>query len=343
MGGHALSCGSVRIEKSDFLVVCEKVITELQRVYPNGKFAIPEQLPIKEDFGDLDIIYTNDVKVDSSLLSWAKSDGELYIPKYPYINSDVTSFDYEMPNGDIFQIDVIKIRPECFDFATKYYSFGDTGNIIGRAFNYAGFKLSHEGLKYKYVSKFNVKELFLTYDWQTALDFLEYPDYSKHNFYGLQSVFDYCFSTPFANHEIYMIENSNHTDRIRNVKRPMFMAMQDYINEHPNCTSGSYEDKETYHQNSLERAFEIFPHFYEEYQELVGLDAIENVFRYKFNGNIVSEYTGLKEKRLSIYMKDLIDEYDLKTQKNKKIIINSSDIEIKQMITGYLTYWEYGN
>ena len=343
MGGHALSCGSVRIKKEDFLVVCDKVVAELQRIYPNAKFAIPAQMPDKDSFGDLDIIYTNDEKIISTNLSWLQKDGTKYSPQYTFINSDVISFDYKLENSEIFQIDLIRIRPECFNFAIKYYSYGDTGNIIGRAYKYAGLKLSHEGLKYKYVTKYIVAELYLTYDWQTALNFLEYPNYDEHEFKDIQSVFDYCFSTPFANHEIYMLENSNHVDRIRNVKRPMFMAMQDYINEHPNCTNNFYLDKETYHTEILERAFKQFPNFYQEYQKLVELDLIENAFRNKFNGIIVSDITGLKEKRLSIFMKDFIDDYDLKSLLNKELMVAATDIEIKQMILRFLKKWEITN
>ncbi|MDD5149780.1 MAG: hypothetical protein PHC28_04780 [Flavobacterium sp.] len=341
MGGRALSCGSVRIDKLTYEKVCESVLTELKMKYPTGIFKIAEILPDKETFGDLDIIYSNDSKIDTSKLSWIQSDGSNYTPKFPYINSDITSFDYLLDNGEIFQIDLVKIPIECLSFAVQYFSYGDCGNIIGRAYKYAGFKLTFEGLKYKYLSKYTSKLLTLTVNWQEALDFLEYPVYQEYEFKDILSVFDYCFSTPYANTDIYQIENSNHVDRIRNKKRPMFMAMQQYINDNPNCTADYRLDIDIHRTNFLEKAFNQFPNFKIEYDNCVKIDINEQLYREKFNGNIVRLITGYEGKELSVFIQNFIAYFTLLGIDFKKFIITCDDL--KDKIKEYQLYYIHYN
>ena len=89
-------------------------------------------------------------------------------------NERHASFSYNFEDK-IFQIDFIIVSEKNFRFASFYYSFGDTGAIIGAMSKAWGLTFSDKGLFHNFCYNFGesgtfIKKIFLTDDISEALD-----------------------------------------------------------------------------------------------------------------------------------------------------------------------------
>ena len=136
----------------------------------------------------------------------------------------------------------------------------------------------------------------MTQDFDAALQFLGYDPARVHEgFDTLEEIFEYTMSSRYYSRDIYLLRNRNHTARTRDKKRPTYRAFLKYIAERDGGHNASYaKDKSEY----LPHIFRNFPHAEREYSD--------HQFRYqrkarikkKYNGRLVSEWTGLQGKEL---------------------------------------------
>src|SRR5690606_38413900 len=93
----------------------------------------------------------------------------------------------------VFQVDLISIPPESFDFARRYFRFSDLGNLIGRIARSTDTVLKHDGLYFQYRDgDLLYREILLTRDFDAALRYLGFePDRYHDGFEDLDDVFEY--------------------------------------------------------------------------------------------------------------------------------------------------------
>lgn len=203
--------------------------------------------------------------------------------------------------GNVFQVDFITIAPESFNYAKDYFSFNDQGNLVGRLFHAAGLSHRHDGLYY-YLrdGDYKFREILLTKDYAQALRFMGYsPDVFKAGFQTLEDMFVFVASSEFFNSDIFLLENRNAQSRIRDRKRPSYTAFLQWCEVTQGLPAYRYpKDKKEWH----DRLEEFFPGFLAERaqgeRDLAELREVKS----KFNGGLVSEWTGLTGKDLGQVM-----------------------------------------
>ena len=301
MGGKALSVESARLQRSEYEPVRDAVMEKLWQHLPHKRKTDIKAYASKPDFGDLDII----IEGPFDPIAIANALGASEIVR----NGDVTSIGI-MTNAGLFQVDLIKIESDAYEFARRYFSFNDLGNLIGRVAHKAGFKFGHRGLVYVVrdgaQNSHVVAELIVTQDWAQALKFLDYdPQAYERGFETLEDIYKFTVTSKFSNSDIYLLENVNAVARVRDRKRKTytgFLAWQKNPDVSKSIPKFDWSDKESRRAEFLEKAFALFPNFKDEHANSIERLRRQKIVGEKFNGNLVSELTGLAGRELGHFI-----------------------------------------
>lgn len=312
MGGNALSTKSHRLPAPLYHQVARDVVTALKRVYPGRVKEIPAYNQ-KADFGDLDVLIESSPEYDPFKLAEALHGREVVR------NGDCTSVGVTI-DYFYFQVDLVKVPPESYDFAFCYFSYNDVGNLLGRIAHKAGFKLGHLGLLYPMRDHEEGTHLLgepvVTRNFYEALSLMGYnPEPYRHRiesglgFNDLEEIFRYVVSSPFVNPDIYILDNRNHAARMRDRKRPTYQKFLKWLQEQPEWlvpkfpwgASGTKE-RALQKEGFLNRAFALNPEFKTDHYEIQMDYLYRQEVKAKFNGSFVSQWTGLEGKKLGGFM-----------------------------------------
>jgi hypothetical protein len=333
MGGKALSRPSVRLPKAAYDKLAARCAATLQAAYPQGRVAAVQSYAAKADHGDLDVLVT---APGYDPFQAAKALDAVEVVR----NGPVTSVgvlvptpakaDGEAAESCLFQVDLIAIDAPSFDYASRYFAFNDLGNLIGRTAHRMGLAHRHDGLWY-YVREgdYKFREIVLTRNYAEALWFLGY-DAQRFNegFETLQDIFEYVAGSSFFSRDIFLLENRNARARVRDRKRPTYMAFLQYCEAHPELPGFDYpESKSAW----LPRIVKHFAHFQREYdQALADLEERRTV-KVKFNGEWVSQLTGLQGKELGELMRRFKESFE-SPQAQRDFVLRSSDSELEARV-----------
>lgn len=332
MGGNALSVKTTRLSSDLYDALADLVIARLDSIFPGRrKMLIPSYFD-KPDFGDMDILIAGGDGYNPH--DAARELGAVEVVR----NGDVTSIGLSIDQG-IFQVDLIKVPPESFDFSLCYFAMNDLGNLLGRVAHKAGFKLGHLGLMYVLRDSENsdhvISELVVTQDWDEALSFLgydsvRYRDGLSGSFRTLSDIFKFVVSGCYFSKDIYILENRNHTARVRDRKRKTYMAFLEWLHSTP-CCDHILVEKCAFRQQMISRALDRFELFRESYFHATEVWKEEKMFRSIFNGRIVSDVSGFNGPDLGDLMrsirKSFRDDADLRS-----LILGMDMDSIKSMI-----------
>lgn len=338
MGGNALSHTSVRLTKKNYEWIAAECVARLRTVYPGKRIEALGSYNTKADFGDCDILIESSPEYDPYKMAGALQAVEVVR------NGPVTSVgvvvrpEINMHDGNVFQVDFIKIEPEAFDFALGYFGRGDAGNLLGRLFHACGLAFRHDGLYYYFRDPENpdykLCEILITQDFSKALEFMDYDPviYSK-GFDTKTDIYEFVASSRFFNSSIFLLDNRNARSRVRDKKRPMYMEFLKWCEERNDLNSFEYpKDKKTW----LPRIFETFPQFREEFKKSEQYLAEIKKSKAKFNGQMVSEMTGLQGKELGGLMKAFKESFE-SAQEQREFILRSTELEIKERVLELMT------
>jgi hypothetical protein len=314
MGGNALKNTTTRrLDKSDFDRVSAAITTRLKLKFPLARVDVIPAYASKSDFGDLDILVTAEGLSASggrdALRSLATNE---FFSTDMYPNGNVLSFDYRASPDQSepgFQVDVISMPEDAYDYALHYSSFNDLGNLIGRTAHKAGLTHGHDGLWY-YLREgtYLFRSILLTRDYDIALPFLGYSAERFHQgFQNLTEIFEYVSGSEFFNSKIFDLENRNAAARVRDKKRKTYSEFLKYVEARPDLPKYPYpEDKKEW----LPRIAQHFPHFQGEYDEAIRELGIQRAVKSKYNGEYVGTLTGLAGKELGLLMKRFKESFD---------------------------------
>lgn len=338
MGGNALSKKSDRIATKEFHLLADTLIPQIQKMYPGKRIALIPSYFNKPDHGDMDILIESGDQYHPEKLAAALGATE------HIVNGDCTSIGIHS-NEAFFQVDLIKSPPAEFEFSLKYYSMNDLGNLLGRVAYKAGFRLGHKGLYYSLYEQLEngerstevIDKILVTQDWNSALDFLGFNSHQydagiNGAFQELHDVFKYVASGRYFNPEIFLLENRNAAARVRDMKRKTYMEFLEWIRRPSNITyQFDWSEKKSIRSELLSSAFTLFPGFANEYQQSIATHQTKLLARSKFNGDIVSQITGLTQKDLGQLMQSIRSKFSDVNALNKWVV-ERSDHEIKNMI-----------
>ncbi|MGG4645931.1 nucleotidyltransferase family protein [Pseudomonas aeruginosa] len=316
MGGNALaSVGAARCSK----VVAEQMLSEFRSQFAVtiARFDVGARIaPImayrqKEDFGDLDVL------VDSTLFK--------QVPPVEFVNE--LSNNYGQPlhwvkNGPVLsiglplmepgrclQLDLISTPTEEFDFSLQYFSWNDAGNLIGRVAHKMGLKFGHDGLWLPMRDGTNLfDEILVTRDFSVALRFLGFnAERWKSGFDTLEDIYRFVAAGERFDPSLYPLEHRNHTARVRDKKRPVYMGFLRWLEAQPSLPVQEWHaDKTRY----LPEILEAFPELAEAHQASLQRLSRSKALRARFNGELVSEWTGLQGKELGKFIAHFKREHD---------------------------------
>lgn len=324
MGGNAIK-SSIRLTADNYA----KVVSDVKKALNGIPFEVIPAYFQKPDFGDMDLLFPAEATYTPVILKLLRATEVVK-------NGTVTSIGFPTDYG-VFQIDLIHVPLQFYEFALNYFSWNDCGNLIGRCAHRLGFKFGHLGLRYVLREPNNsshvLQELLITNSYKDALKFCgyNYEDYLKGvngGFQTLEDIFKFVMSSPHFNKEIYLLDNRNAISRVRDSKRKTYMSFLKYLE---NLTTPTVEvDKAVLREQHLALALETFKEFEYSYTKALKDQQDKNIFKEKFNGSIVREITGLHSEYLGsfivAYKKTFESEQDFNTFiiESPQEVINSS-------------------
>lgn len=312
MGGNALKdFGVQRVDKSTFNKIASKLKQELDLLRDKGvisRYDFTASFDSKETYGDADILYLGNPNTIEGLKEYFKPIGSLN-------NGDCFSFVYQYEDIN-FQVDMIKSKPEYYDYNLEYFSFNDRSNLVGVTAKKLGFKVSHKGLLYSInIDNQFVKDILVSTDWQKSLEFLKFYDI-KSTYDNIEEIFESVAKGSYFNPNLYLFEARNHDARTRDRKRPTYNAFLKWLSENsfPFAFDYSKTNLDKLKIYMFNRAKKMFGNdFVVEYDKVHLNHKNAKLIKEKFNGSIVQECTGLEGKDLGnfiVYFKSRFISFD---------------------------------
>ena len=124
------------------------------------------------------------------------------------------------------------------------------------------------------------------------------PEQKYNGFDTLEQIFDWIISSKYFNPELFQFENLNQTDRKRNRKRPTFNKFLEYIKDVKFESEGySFEKNKEIYREFIDKSFPEAK-LLATIAEIEEQDKNNQTIIAKFNGSLVMEWTGLKDKEL---------------------------------------------
>jgi len=296
MGGNALKniTETRRYSSDEYFAVVPEVTNIVRKVVgPAARIAVIPAYRSKPDFGDMDVLVE---MIDGGPKDFRGRLLEAFKAPDMYANGSV----YSIPLRDL-QVDLILSSPEKFDFSHNYFSWNDTGNLVGRTAHKQGLIFGHDGLRFPVRDgDYQFRELVVTRDFGKALVFLGYDAKRfQKGFDGLQDIFEYVASSKFFNRDIFLLENRNAISRIRDSKRKTYMEFLKWCEVRTDLPSFDYpKDKSVW----ITHICDQFPGFKIELDKAVADLAVQRTVKAKFNGAYVKDLTGLDGQALGQLM-----------------------------------------
>ena len=303
MGGSALkNTQTRRYDLDEYLRIANLVTVKLSSLDNVHRANVIPHIRDKQTFGDLDVLYTtwSDVAVRRDSIQ------RMFSPNEIVKNGDVISF-----NVEELQVDAIHSLYGASNYALKYFSWNDAGNLCGKLFHKFGLKHGHKGLVLPLRDGDNCfEDVHLTFNHDDALKFVELdPEKYNAGFDSLDDLFKYVASSPYYSPEFYKLENLNTIAKVRDRKRTTYNKFLEFGERYTGPIYTEFnKDKCVY----LQRIFDAFPHAYAKFEEANARLATQKFLKQKFNGNLVKELTGLSGKTLGAFMQHLREQFDFK-------------------------------
>ncbi len=240
MGGNALKHLNVRrVSKGELAMFMDEFVGLWEQHFvdpdvPLWYFAFPMPLAGKEDFGDLDVVYWCEPKDKETVLNLLSKH---FNSKGLKTNGGVTSIEW---NG--LQVDMIyEDTPEKMEWASNWYSHGDTMALLGRVYRYYRFVLKNNGLYFSVKTANFREDLPLNQDWKTSLNLLDYKLLSRFVELTEQDAFEYVFSSKLAFPAVYLEVRPE-----RPLKRPMQLRFYEMLEALPEMLRTKVHHKRSY-------------------------------------------------------------------------------------------------
>ena len=307
MGGHALGFEALRVSADQFSYIVKDFQNWMEEnVDCKFELTVIPAYRTKDSFGDADIVISCEAK------DWEIIIGTLSKKFVHYKNGKTFSFGWKTNYSETpFQIDLIYTgcAEDDFKVALDYFSYNDCGNLVGRLAHRCGFKYGHAGLIYVLrdpTNKSNViKEIVVTKNTESIHEFLDLDHEAfKQGFDTLEEMFEWVSSSRYFDPSIYLLDNINAVSRIRDRKRKTYMYFLQWCESlQLNIVTLTRDQVDILRRYKLAQALEHSLEFNLEYtNENYNFSKLILAKQF-FNGDLVSEWTGLKGKELGEFMR----------------------------------------
>jgi len=288
MGGNAIK-DARRIDYAELCIIETEIKTKLSQFDVDMDWEIPAAYRKKETFGDIDILIT--YKSDN----WKDNILKIFRPSQHSSNGNCLSIDY-----DGVQVDFIYYETYSeFLTAYNYFSWNDLGNLLGRVAHKNGMKFGHDGLwlRVEYEGTY-LGYVKVTDNMKSILKILGY-DYKRWaiGFDTLEDIFQFVVSSQHFDPSSYEYEALDHQNRLRNRKRKVYQAFLEWLKDKtfpsPSPIYLGLHDTNVFTKRDA----------------LIENHKMQKYLKQFFNGNIVTEFTGLTGKELGEFMSEYKNQY----------------------------------
>jgi hypothetical protein len=288
MGGNVFKNSSTRrVSAAEFVGIRERVVAQLTAAYPHRRIEVLPSYGNKPDFGNLSVFVEGDAIVSQLLavLSHGRS----------ALNNERLSLEHEG-----FQVDISFVPASKFDTVLAYHSFNGMGGLIGKVAHSLGLVLQQDRMFYKDLDGDQlVAEIDVANTWQQVLMLLgySYARWSK-GFASLDEMFAFIASSDFFEPADFMSVKP-----VVDGERPTVVQLfASYLQSASRPAAGKPE-------NLLELLYDRIPGFQERHREVMAQWSLQQerrqAVRAKFNGQLVSEWTGRTGRELGNLMADI--------------------------------------
>jgi len=215
MGGKALkNINCIRTNKLLYEEIKSIVLSKLLKIC---NFIPILEIPEKDSFGDLDLLYDSDINIKNIV-------NDLFSPKEISSNGNVLSFSYKINEIDYFQIDLIKV--DNIEMAKFYFGYGEVGLILGRILKKNNLTFGHEGIWVNYEN-----EKIILYENPIEICKFIGLNYTEwlSGFKNKKELFNWIIECKYFNIDYFDIEKFNSDYKKYYEKRPNFKEFINYI------------------------------------------------------------------------------------------------------------------
>lgn len=306
-----------RLETIDYhsaLFAVECILKELGLNY-----SIIDYVREKSSHGDLDIIVEHTRPVSNVL-------ADLLSKKVIAVKTSSSSLSFLLLT---FQVDLIFIESDKLDYAKKYFSWNDLGNLVGRVAKNIGFKHCHDCLKFVQREGDRVyKEHILSTDYNSILRILELDvDHFNKGFDTYIEMFEWVSKSPYFIPEKFEFDNLNNRNRVRDKKRKVYNMFLEWCKNQKFEAPIIIEDKDKF-------VLSVFPEFQLEYDSVLTKIQTDSDLKLKFNGTLLKEWTNLEGKDLGSFISKF------KTKYSTQDLLNSSAENIEQLVKDFYKIYD---
>lgn len=304
MGGSALKrCHVRRLNRFDYEELADDVLFKLAKVVPTARLAVVPAYRNKADFGDLDILVEAEMIPDELPLVL----NELFTCAELVKNGNIYSFEHRE-----FQVDLILVPGEIFDYALGYFAWNDLGMLEGKVARQLGVKHGHRGLQLELFDGTNrFAELTLTTDLDLAVEFLGFSSSQRRSgFDELEEIFQYVADGRFFDPAIFQPERQSRASSARDRKRTSYVRFLAWLESKRPAANFTFSRVQGTGTNALSPVLlERLDHFFP-----AARDAIENEWwqherrkkvKAALGGERVSRLTGLTGPELGSFIRAL--------------------------------------
>lgn len=323
MGGNLFKLG--RIPRQRYLEIEQEIRNHLDQVWP-GLYRIPRYYDTKADFGDLDVIVSEEVIVGSWVLTRQKLLDELGITQYKSAGN-VFSTVYRN-----FQVDYFLTPPEYLESTYQFLSFNDLGNLIGKICRRFNLKYGEKGLLYVFRRQNGhyKKELEVSKDFRQICAFLDLDyDHWLQGFASLEDMFDWVIASRYFSVQPYQEQALALSKKAE--QRTTIQKFVNYLEEKKIERVYSYlSDKNDY----LPAITEAFPkaHLLEQIKLEKEAEKRADKIHEKFNGNLIKTLKPELEKEA---LGKFIIEFKNAHPDFEEFILHTSITEIQEKILNF--------
>lgn len=320
MGGKALNVPTRPISKEEHTTLSSELCSRRSAV--RNSFSSTTSIPAIYDklvFNDVDLVCGYWYESEEGLRgAFCREFGSTEV----IFNGNCITFDYRLdietrallsPEQPGVQVDIRWYRDDSeYEFALRYFSYGDLGNIIGTLFRHYGFKLKDTGLYYQYMNNSEMLgEVMVTQSFEVALMHIDL-DRGKFadGFSDGADVFYFVAASDYFKPSLFLFENLDSKNRLRNKKRVMYSNFVEWCTKtYPAELLVKEHATEVELDDFLERAFEISNSFQERFIEIGHDFLLKKYIKQCIGGEVVKSLTGFTGEKLGRFIRHISSRY----------------------------------
>lgn len=235
------------------LYTYRSVLSDIMPLFPRKdecpQALVPERFKDKINFGDIDIVLSNNYYDSKKIINILKSKfGDNITTK---VNGPIVHFLYK----DKYQVDFILSNEPVF---TWYYLSYSVGMILGIIYRHLGFSLTMEGVKTRH------SDVVVTTDWDKAMRFIGFYWFDEFHYNNKtpteQEAFEQIWNIHFVSKKLFEDSLASCKHRKREADSKTFKRFFEYISQLPEKSQSDYpiDISKWSEYDKWDRAYNIF-------------------------------------------------------------------------------------